>query len=86
MPLETKLSLQVECLRTQLISDQNNILTIPQLEELQCDHEEADTRIVLHTIQCDKPRTVIYGNDTDIIVGALCKTDQLGNKGVYEEV
>ena len=60
-----------------------NILTIPQLEELQCDHEEADTRIVFHIIKCDKPRSVIYGNDTDIIVAALCKTDQLGNKEVF---
>ena len=61
----------------------SNKLTIPQLEELQCDHEEADTRIILHAIKCDKPRTVIYGNDTDIIVGVLCKTDQLGNKEVF---
>ena len=61
----------------------SNKLTIPQLEELQCDHEEADTRIILHAIKCDKPRTVIYGNDTDIIVGVLCKTDQFGNKEVF---
>ena len=55
---------------------------IPPIPELESTQEEADTRLILHTIyaaQNGSQRVVIHTNDTDVIVMAIyyASTDKL---------
>ena len=78
-----KPSQSVECLRTLQTSEQTNSLLLDQLEALKCDHEEADTRVVRSVLMSDLPRSVIYANDTDILISTLAQVDRLPNKEIF---
>ena len=61
----------------------SNKLSAAQLEPLKCDHEEADTRVVRSVLMSDLPRSVIYANDTDILISTLAQVDRLPNKEIF---
>ena len=61
----------------------SNTLTPAELEMLQCDHEEADTRIILHLVKSEKPRAVMYCNDTDVLIACLANYDKLQHKEIF---
>ena len=45
--------------------------------ELECNHEEADTRMVLHAKHANSP-VVIHADDTDVMVLLICHSRLLG--------
>ena len=54
----------------------SNKLPQTELDKLQCDHEEADTRIVRSAVLNDLPRSVILANDTDVLVSLLSNLEK----------
>ena len=62
------------------VDTRSNKLSPAELANLSCDHEEADTRVVLHAVKSDKSRVVMYCNDTDILISALTNYEKLENK------
>ena len=48
------------------------------VDELQCNHEEADTRMVLHTRHAGGT-CVVHSDDTDVLVLLLSHSEELGN-------
>ena len=49
-------------------------------------HEEADSRIVLHVLDCELPSIIVSARDTDIIVLLLHHSDKFRHKTVYVTV
>ena len=60
-------------------SNQNNI----DLRALSADHEEADTRIVLHCAHSTSDFIVISSRDTDIIILLLAHHNRFPNRDIY---
>ena len=61
----------------------SNKLTPAELKELQCDHDEADTRLVLHVVKSKKKRSILICNDTDILISTLANISKIKDKEVY---
>ena len=61
-----------------------NIVT-HSIEELQCDHEEADTRLFLHAHHAakDHSRIVIHSPDTDVLVLGVSLFSSLGSDEAF---
>ena len=55
----------------------------PQLEKMESDHEEADTRIILSILHSDAPRCVVVARDTDVFIILLAHHHLFNNKQVY---
>ena len=54
-----------------------------QLEELESDQEEADTRIILSILHSTAPRCVVVARDTDVFILLLANYCRFINKQVY---
>ena len=61
---------QDECWRSQSTASE-------QVPELQCNHEEADTRMILHAQHAGGTR-VIHSDDTDVLILLLGHSEALG--------
>ena len=58
----------------------SNKLPQTELDKLQCDHEEADTRIVRSAVLSDLPGSVILANDTNVLVSLLSNLEKAPNR------
>ena len=47
------------------------------IDELLSDHEEADTRLILHAAHCNNEQVVIWSPDTDVAIIAVTHTEEL---------
>ena len=64
----------------------SNKLSPRKLEELTWDLEEVGTRIVLHVVKANKAQSIIWCNDTDILIATLANYSKINHKkSVHEE-
>ena len=62
----------------------SNKLQPQQLRALQCDREEADTRVVPSVVQCPSKYSFVVSNDTDTLIGLVGNENHFpANKRVY---
>ena len=61
----------------------SNKLSPRELEELTCDHKDANTRIVLHVVKANKAWYIMWCNDTDILIATLANYSKINHKKVY---
>ena len=62
----------------------SNKLSRIQLHSLECDHEEADTRVIPPIVRCPSPYSFVVSNDTDTFVALLGNKEHFpNNKTVY---
>ena len=61
----------------------SNKLTRNQLRSLECDHEEADTRVIPSIVRRQIPYSFVVSSDTDTFVTLLGNTEQFANTRVY---
>ena len=61
----------------------SNALPESLLRPLECDHEEADTRIVFNVIRSPTTRSVVECSDTDVLVILLSNYMHMSSKEVY---
>ena len=50
---------------------------------MECDHKEADTRIIVSAVKSDWDCSVIVCNDTDVMVALLSNYQHMNSKDVY---
>ena len=61
----------------------SNKLSPGEIRALECDHEEADTRLVFNIVNSTCPRSVLWGNDTDYLFSLLSSYSRIKHKEVY---
>ena len=61
----------------------SNKLSPREIKELECDHEEADTRLVLHVLKAKTDRSVVWCNDTDVVIALLSNYSKIKHKEVF---
>ena len=68
--IEVFLAHEVHCHR---LFDANGEIMCSEIRELYCDHEEADTRLILHAMHASQsyPNVIIKSPDTDVLLIAL---------------
>ncbi|GFS19910.1 hypothetical protein ElyMa_005043900 [Elysia marginata] len=57
------------------ISSDDQDITVKPFEDLECDHEEADTRMLLHArhIAASSDHITIHSPDTNVLLISLCQ-------------
>ena len=61
----------------------SNYLLDAVIQLLECDHKEADTRILLHVIRSNASCFVIDCNDSDVLIALHANYEHMGDKDVY---
>ncbi len=61
----------------------SNKLLPHEIRALECDHEEADTRLVLSILKSPAARSVVWCSDTDVLIALLANHNITSNKKVY---
>ena len=61
----------------------SNKLLPHEITALECDHEEADTRLALSVIKSPTSRSVVWCSDTDVLITLLANYPRIKDKEVY---